>query len=171
MRCPLSAPSFCASGTRRSSRTRMAACHISLVHTKSVSPIVVCRSSVTAFALAFSAVQVSMVDRGLCCAHHSRTLSRASSHITAFFSSDSFSSWGFLLNRHLSFLTLAIVLLLMMKHLTLLHSKLITLAHFTSLEIFLMSMLALEPLTKFLLEKVVVVLNGKDSILLPILTQ
>ena len=109
MRCPLSAPSFCAIGTRRSSRTRMAACHISLVHTKSVSPIVVCRSSVTAFALAFSAVQISMVDRGLCCAHHSRTLSLASSHITAFFSSDSFSSWGFLLNRHLSFLTLAIV--------------------------------------------------------------
>jgi hypothetical protein len=33
---------------------------------------------VTAFALAFSAVQISMVDRGLCCAHHSRTLSRTS---------------------------------------------------------------------------------------------
>ena len=109
MRCPLSAPSFCASGTRRSSLTRMAACHISLVHTKSLSTIAICRSSVTAFALAFSAVQVSMVDRWLCCVHHSRTLSRASSHLTAFFSSDSFSSWGFLLNRHLSCLNLAIV--------------------------------------------------------------
>ena len=46
IRCPLSALSFCASGTRRSFLTRTAACHISLVHTKSLSSLVVRRSSV-----------------------------------------------------------------------------------------------------------------------------
>ena len=109
IRCPLSALSFCASGTRRSFLTRTAACHISLVHTKSLSSLVVRRSSVMAFALAVSAIQVSMVDLWLCCVHHSRTLSRASSHFTAFCSSASFSSRSFLLSRHRSFLTLLIV--------------------------------------------------------------
>ena len=55
-----------------------------------------------------SALQVSMVDLWLCCVHHSRTLSRASSHFTAFRSSTSFSSWSFLPSCHRSFLILLI---------------------------------------------------------------
>ena len=88
---------------------RMAACHISLEHVKLLSPVTSLSNSVTAFALFVAALQASMLDLGLWCTHHSSTLSRASSHLTAFLSSSSNVCWHVLLNCHRSFLTLAIV--------------------------------------------------------------
>ena len=79
-----------------------------LSHTLVAPLVIVCRSSATAFALAASALHASMFDLGLCCIHHSRTPSLASSHFVAFLSSFFSAFWRFLLSRHFSFLTLAI---------------------------------------------------------------
>jgi hypothetical protein len=89
IRWPLSPPSFCVSGISSSSLMRMAACHISLEHVRPLSPVISLKNSVTALALFVAALQASMFDLGLWCTHHSSTLSRASSHLTAFLSSSS----------------------------------------------------------------------------------